>query len=84
MPLVRPRLRHYNFLLAGEACGYPKGEAGTTEFGHVLFDAGRDVRSDVLLINHALKTGAFEKNKALLEAAKYCKGSNATLHVVST
>lgn len=50
----------------------------------MLFDAGRDVRSDVLLINHALKTGAFEKNKALLEAAKYCKGSNATLHVVST
>lgn len=28
---------------SGERCGYPKGEAGTTEFGHVLFDAGRMV-----------------------------------------
>jgi hypothetical protein len=40
--------------------------AGTTEFGHVLFDAGRTVRSDLTLIDHAIESGAFESNEAFV------------------
>ena len=52
---------------SGVVCGYPAGQSGTTEFGHVLFDAGRTVRSDLLLIDHEISTGSFAKNPVFLE-----------------
>eukprot|EP00048_Salpingoeca_helianthica_P002236 m.55689 g.55689 ORF g.55689 m.55689 type:complete len:600 (+) comp11982_c2_seq1:46-1845(+) len=55
---------------SGEHCGYPAGEAGTTEFGHVLFDAGRHVRSDLLLIDYAITSKKFFENPALIAALK--------------
>lgn len=68
---------------SGERCGYPAGESGTTEFGHVLFDAGRDVLSDLLLINADIATGKFAENTAMLDAVQYLK-KNPTkkIHVV--
>ena len=35
---------------SGLRCGYPEGESGTTEFGHVLFDAGRKVRGTAVCV----------------------------------
>eukprot|EP00899_Mesostigma_viride_P010167 jgi/Mesvir1/19151/Mv01174-RA.1 len=68
---------------SGEPCGYPAGEAGTTEFGHVIFDAGRMVRSDVTLIDHALAVGIFDKNQAFADAFAAVKAKDgATLHVM--
>jgi bisphosphoglycerate-independent phosphoglycerate mutase (AlkP superfamily) len=68
---------------SGAACGYPAGEAGTTEFGHVLFDAGRSVFSDLMLIDKAIATGAFANNKALVAAAEAAAAPNGpTLHVM--
>ncbi len=55
---------------SGERCGYPPGEAGTTEFGHVLFDAGRTVRSDLLLIDFAITSGSFYSNPHLTAMIK--------------
>jgi bisphosphoglycerate-independent phosphoglycerate mutase (AlkP superfamily) len=68
---------------SGAACGYPAGEAGTTEFGHVLFDAGRSVFSDLMLIDKAIATGAFANNKALVAVAEAAAAPNGpTLHVM--
>jgi bisphosphoglycerate-independent phosphoglycerate mutase (AlkP superfamily) len=68
---------------SGAACGYPAGEAGTTEFGHVLFDAGRSVFSDLMLIDKAIATGAFAKNKALVAVAEAAAAPDGpTLHVM--
>ena len=66
-------------------CSYPAGEAGTTEFGHVLFDAGRSVQSDATIIDHAVRTGKFASNDALLAAAaavaRGCNQHAPRLHI---
>lgn len=67
---------------SGEKCGYPAGEAGTTEFGHVLFDAGRHVRSDLLLIDFAITSKKFFDNPALLDAIKKAVKEGKTLHAM--
>lgn len=68
---------------SGEECGYPEGQAGTTEFGHVLFDAGRTVRSDLTLIDHAIESGKFADNEALKAAAEAAKEKDGpALHIM--
>lgn len=67
---------------SGVSCGYPDGEAGTTEFGHVLFDAGRKVRSDLLLIDFAIESGSFRSNPAIIGAIKEAQARGSTLHAM--
>eukprot|EP00047_Mylnosiga_fluctuans_P005017 m.237894 g.237894 ORF g.237894 m.237894 type:complete len:604 (+) comp13214_c0_seq1:2-1813(+) len=68
---------------SGERCGYPPGEAGTTEFGHVLFDAGRKVRSDLLLIDYAIESKGFFSNPVLVgDCVQYAKQHGVTLHAM--
>eukprot|EP00823_Brevimastigomonas_motovehiculus_P000332 TRINITY_DN10427_c0_g1_i1.p1 TRINITY_DN10427_c0_g1~~TRINITY_DN10427_c0_g1_i1.p1 ORF type:complete len:617 (-),score=114.15 TRINITY_DN10427_c0_g1_i1:81-1931(-) len=67
---------------SGELCGYPKGEAGTTEFGHVLFDAGRFVGSDVAMIDLAIQRNEFSQNKAFLTTFEEAVSSGSTVHVM--
>ena len=48
-----------------------------------MFDAGREVRSDLTLIDHAIKTGKFAENKAFLAAADAAKNNASTvIHVM--
>jgi len=67
---------------SGPTCGYPEGVSGTTEFGHVLFDAGRDVATDLVLIDKAVAKGKFESNKAFTEAVEMVKTNGATIHLM--
>jgi len=64
---------------SGERCGYPAGVSGTTEFGHVLFDAGRDVPTDLVLIDRAVKQDKFALNPAFLKAVEIAK-NGGTIH----
>jgi 2,3-bisphosphoglycerate-independent phosphoglycerate mutase len=49
----------------GPAVGLPEGQMGNSEVGHMNIGAGRVVRMDLGLIDHAIETGAFSENKAL-------------------
>ncbi|KAA8497012.1 2,3-bisphosphoglycerate-independent phosphoglycerate mutase [Porphyridium purpureum] len=64
---------------SGERCGYPEGVSGTTEFGHVLFDAGRDVPTDLVLINRAVEKNLFASNPAFKAAVEVAK-NGGTIH----
>jgi bisphosphoglycerate-independent phosphoglycerate mutase (AlkP superfamily)/enoyl-CoA hydratase/carnithine racemase len=67
---------------SGEANGYPEGTAGTTEFGHVLFDAGRRVGTDQVAIDLAIEKGEFDENAVLLEDIRRHKAEGTTLHLM--
>lgn len=48
-----------------EEVGLPKGQMGNSEVGHMNLGAGRVVMQDLVMIDHAIVTGEFERNKAL-------------------
>ncbi|MBI3012235.1 MAG: hypothetical protein HYY63_01265, partial [Elusimicrobia bacterium] len=67
---------------SGEYCGYGKGIAGTTEFGHVLIDAGRWIDSDKVLIDRAIEDGTFNTKPALVEAMERAQKGEGKLHLM--
>ena len=58
-------------ITCGEAVGLPDGQMGNSEVGHLNLGAGRIVYQELQRINVAIKTGEFEKSKALLDAVCY-------------
>jgi 2,3-bisphosphoglycerate-independent phosphoglycerate mutase len=73
---------HCENLAAGNAVGLPKGSQGNSEVGHLHMGAGRIVWQMYEKINKDLESGEFFKNKALLNAIKYAKENNSTLHLL--
>jgi len=69
-------------ITCGEAVGLPDGQMGNSEVGHLNLGAGRIVYQELQRINVAIKTGEFEKSKALLDAVRYAKQNNKTLHLI--
>jgi 2,3-bisphosphoglycerate-independent phosphoglycerate mutase len=65
---------------SGRAVGLPPGQMGNSEVGHLNIGAGRIVRMDISRIDHAIETGEFFHNPALLEAMDRAKGS--ALHLM--
>ena len=66
----------------GEEVGLPEGQMGNSEVGHLNLGAGRIVYQELQRINVAVKTGAFAKNKILLNAITYAKQNNKPLHLI--
>lgn len=64
------------------AVGLPKGQAGTSEVGHLTIGTGRLNKQDLVMINDEIKTGSFFKNEALLEAMKNAKKKGSALHLM--
>ena len=62
--------------------GLPKGQFGNSEVGHLNLGAGRVVYQDLTRVDHALETGQFQTNAALVAACDTAKNNNATLHVM--
>jgi 2,3-bisphosphoglycerate-independent phosphoglycerate mutase len=66
----------------GEAVGLPEGQMGNSEVGHLNLGAGRIVYQELQRINVAVRDGSFAKNEVLLNAIRFAKTNNKTLHLL--
>lgn len=62
--------------------GLPGGQMGNSEVGHLNIGAGRVVYQELTKIDHAIETGAFASNAALLGAVAAARSTGGTLHVL--
>lgn len=69
-------------LASGESVGLPKGEPGNSEAGHLNLGAGKIVFQDLPRIDISIADGTFFKNPAFLEAIKFAKTNNSSLHLL--
>ena len=66
----------------GEDVGLPAGQMGNSEVGHLNLGAGRIVYQELQRINVAIRSGEFSKNEVLLNAVRYARDNNKTLHLM--
>jgi 2,3-bisphosphoglycerate-independent phosphoglycerate mutase len=64
------------------AVGLPRGQMGNSEVGHLNIGAGRVVYQEFTRIDHAIETGEFVRNPALVAAVATARNNQATLHVL--
>jgi 2,3-bisphosphoglycerate-independent phosphoglycerate mutase len=62
--------------------GLPKGQFGNSEVGHLNLGAGRVVYQDLTKVDHAIETGEFQTNPALVGACETAIANGSTLHVM--
>jgi 2,3-bisphosphoglycerate-independent phosphoglycerate mutase len=67
---------------SGEYVGLQPGQMGNSEVGHLNIGAGRIVRMDTSRIDHAIETGEFFQNKALVRAMEHARGRKSALHLM--
>ncbi len=85
VPFVSSLYKNYpntTLVTCGEAVGLPDGQMGNSEVGHLNLGAGRIVYQELQRINVAIRDGSFAKNEVLLEALKYAKTNNKSLHLL--
>ena len=84
-PFVSSLYKNYpktTLVTCGEAVGLPDGQMGNSEVGHLNLGAGRIVYQELQRINVAIRDGSFAKNEVLLDALKYAKTNNKSLHLL--
>lgn len=64
----------------GEDVGLPEGQMGNSEVGHLNIGAGRVVWQELARINKAVREREMHHNPALLEALKYARENDKTVH----
>lgn len=67
---------------AGEDIGLEAGHQGSTEIGHLIIGAGRNVLLPQLQIKKSLATGEVYKNAAYRNAIVHAKKENTRLHLM--
>ena len=67
---------------SGQAVGLPRGYQGNSEAGHMNIGAGRIVLQMLEKINCSIRSKQFFTNKAFLEAIKFVKKNNSSLHLL--
>lgn len=65
----------------GEAIGLWKGHQGSSEMGHFIIGAGRNVYLPQGIVANAITDGEIFTNKAYLGAMDHVKKNNSTLHI---
>jgi len=73
---------HSTLEASGLAVGLPEGQMGNSEVGHMNLGAGRIVYQDLVKINKAVNDKELDTNPVLLEALKYAKTSNKSVHLI--
>jgi 2,3-bisphosphoglycerate-independent phosphoglycerate mutase len=73
---------HATLTTYGPDVGLPEGQMGNSEVGHMNIGAGRVVRMDLGLIGHAIETGSFASEPALLDWVRSLKRSGGTAHLM--
>lgn len=82
MDSLREKWPHTLLHASGEYVGLPVGQQGNSEVGHLTIGAGRVIRQDLSLQEHAVKTGVFFENEILIGAIELAKQRNTKLHVM--
>lgn len=72
---------HTRIGAGGEAIGLWKGHQGSSEIGHFIIGAGRNVHLPQGIVVRAVASGSIFKDKAYLDAMKYVKKHKSTLHL---
>ena len=67
---------------SGLRVGLPEGQMGNSEVGHLNLGAGRVVMQDLVRISSAISDGSFYTNPALLDACRWAKVHDGTLHLM--
>jgi 2,3-bisphosphoglycerate-independent phosphoglycerate mutase len=67
---------------SGNYVGLQSDQMGNSEVGHLNIGAGRIVRMDTSRIDHAIETGEFFHNEALLQAIEHARSRNSALHFI--
>ena len=67
---------------SGPDAGFPPGQRGNSEAGHLLIGAGRLFPQDLTRIAQAVSDGSFFQNPALLRAVDNVKQYGSALHLV--
>jgi 2,3-bisphosphoglycerate-independent phosphoglycerate mutase len=67
---------------SGEYVGLRGGQMGNSEVGHLNIGAGRIVRMDTSRIDHAIETGEFFQNLALIQAMEHANSRSSSLHLI--
>ena len=62
--------------------GLPEGQMGNSEVGHMNLGAGRIVYQDLVKINLAIENQTLQKERVLLNAFKYAKERNKSVHLL--
>src|SRR3990167_553595 len=84
MPFVEKIFKEYphsRLETSGLSVGLPKGQMGNSEVGHLTMGAGRIVYQELTRIDKEIETGAFFKNKTILESMSAIK-KNSALHLM--
>ena len=67
---------------AGESVGLSAGAPGNAEVGHLNLGAGRAIPSDAVRIDHSVRSGEFDENKALNTAMSSAAERGAGVHLI--
>jgi len=67
---------------SGKYVGLAAGQMGNSEVGHLNIGAGRVVRMDTSRIDHAIDTGEFFNNPALVQAIEHANTRKSALHLM--
>ena len=62
--------------------GLPEGQMGNSEVGHMNLGAGRIVYQDLARINLAVEDKTLSKEQTLVDAFKYAKDNNKSVHLL--
>lgn len=71
---------HATLRTDGLNVGLPEGQMGNSEVGHMNLGAGRIVYQDLAKINLAVKNHTLGKEQVLVDAFKYAKTNNKSVH----
>lgn len=85
MPFYNSLIKEYPHSLiraSGKFVGLKNGQMGNSETGHLNIGAGRIVKQDLTIIDDAIETGDFYKNKTLLELLNKTKQKDSALHIL--
>jgi len=67
---------------SGLSVGFPWGEAGNSEVGHLTLGSGRVLYQYYLEIKNAINKGTFFKNEVLKSAFAHTKKNNSSVHLI--
>ena len=73
---------HTEIRASEEYVGLPKGQAGTSEVGHMTIGSGRVSYQPLVKINMEIESGKFFENKELNDAISYAQNNHKKVHLI--
>lgn len=67
---------------AGPHIGLPAGHPGSTEMGHLIMGAGRNLLLPQMQLLNAIQSGKLRENKVIMDGIRKAKQGNGRLHLL--